>query len=159
MLHPAVLAALALLLVNDHVLKAAFPGTVTGKLSDAAGLVFFPVLLWSLVEVLARRRLSTRARLACVVVTGCFFALAKTWAPAAELYRAGISALQWPVRAVAAAIAGRAVPALARVSFVVDPTDLLALPSLVFPAWLATRARHDGDARSDDAPLEAGEAP
>ena len=36
---PAAIASLLLLLVNDHVLKQAWPGVVTGKLSDFAGLV------------------------------------------------------------------------------------------------------------------------
>ena len=36
--HPPVLAAFAALAVNDHVLKVRYPGTVTGKLSDFAGL-------------------------------------------------------------------------------------------------------------------------
>ncbi len=42
--HPAFLACLALLLVNDHVLKARHPGLVTGKLSDFAGPVVVAVL-------------------------------------------------------------------------------------------------------------------
>ncbi|MFB9474957.1 hypothetical protein ACFFR3_36155 [Nonomuraea salmonea] len=33
------------LLVNDHLLKAAFPGVVTGKLSDVAGLLVAPALV------------------------------------------------------------------------------------------------------------------
>jgi hypothetical protein len=39
-------SALALLLLNDHVLKCSgfLPGAVTGKLSDLAGLVVAPVL-------------------------------------------------------------------------------------------------------------------
>src|SRR5690606_8292496 len=43
LLHPAPLAAIGLLLLNDHWLKAAFPGSITGKLSDFAGLAFFPL--------------------------------------------------------------------------------------------------------------------
>ena len=39
--HPVTLAALALLVVNDRVLKGALPGAVTGKLSDVAGLASF----------------------------------------------------------------------------------------------------------------------
>ena len=31
--------------MNDHVLKHACPGVVTGKLSDFAGLFFFPLFL------------------------------------------------------------------------------------------------------------------
>jgi hypothetical protein len=40
--------------VNDHVLKGSglLPAAVTGKLSDVAGLFFFPVLCASLVRAL-----------------------------------------------------------------------------------------------------------
>ncbi|MFT7597236.1 MAG: hypothetical protein ACI8TP_000154 [Acidimicrobiales bacterium] len=37
-LHPAFTGAVAVLAVNDHLLKAAWPGLVTGKLSDVAGV-------------------------------------------------------------------------------------------------------------------------
>jgi hypothetical protein len=43
--HPAFVFALALLLANDLVLKAAYPGWVTGKLSDFAGLFALPYFL------------------------------------------------------------------------------------------------------------------
>ena len=39
---PPTLLALAVLVLNDHVLKQAAPGVVTGKLSDVAGLVLAP---------------------------------------------------------------------------------------------------------------------
>jgi hypothetical protein len=39
---PLVMASIVVLLVNDHLLKAAAPSWVTGKLSDFAGLFFFP---------------------------------------------------------------------------------------------------------------------
>jgi len=42
--HPLSLAAIAALLINDHVLKPAWPSAVTGKLSDVAGLFFCPFL-------------------------------------------------------------------------------------------------------------------
>ena len=48
------LAALAVLLVNDFVLKRWYPGPVSGFASDAAGIVFFPLLLVAAVETLAR---------------------------------------------------------------------------------------------------------
>ena len=41
------LVALVVLLINDHVLKDAFPGVVTGKLSDFAGLFAFAVFFAS----------------------------------------------------------------------------------------------------------------
>ncbi|GAA3121815.1 hypothetical protein GCM10020001_047700 [Nonomuraea salmonea] len=40
--HPVTVAGVLVLLVNDHLLKAAFPGVVTGKLSDVAGLLVAP---------------------------------------------------------------------------------------------------------------------
>ncbi len=52
-LHPVPLVALAVLVVNDHVLKGAGPAWLTGKLSDFAGVLFFPLLLTALGDVLA----------------------------------------------------------------------------------------------------------
>ena len=43
--HPLTVGATAVLLLNDHVLKPAWPGLVTGKLSDVAGLVAAPPVL------------------------------------------------------------------------------------------------------------------
>jgi hypothetical protein len=48
---PVVLAALAVLLLNDHVLKRAWPGIVTGKLSDVAGPVVVAALLGGAVRL------------------------------------------------------------------------------------------------------------
>jgi len=40
---PLFLTGLVLLIINDHLLKASYPGIVTGKLSDIAGLFVFPL--------------------------------------------------------------------------------------------------------------------
>jgi hypothetical protein len=40
--HPVTVLALLVLILNDHVWKTRQPGLVTGKLSDAAGLVLMP---------------------------------------------------------------------------------------------------------------------
>ncbi len=61
LLQPLALGAIAVLLLNDHVFKAVAPGLVTGKLSDIAGLVFFPLLLVAVAE-LALARAGTLAR-------------------------------------------------------------------------------------------------
>jgi predicted cation transporter len=53
--HPVALLALVTLVVNDHLLKTAAPGFLTGKLSDVAGLVVVPVLVAELVAVAGRR--------------------------------------------------------------------------------------------------------
>jgi hypothetical protein len=51
LLHPVPLFALATLILNDHVLKQRYPGWVTGKLSDVAGMVFFPLLLLAFIDM------------------------------------------------------------------------------------------------------------
>ncbi|MEU7914011.1 hypothetical protein, partial [Microbispora bryophytorum] len=53
--HPATLTAIAVLLVNDHLLKRLWPGMVTGKLSDVAGMLVAPPLL-ALAAALAVQR-------------------------------------------------------------------------------------------------------
>lgn len=52
--HPWPLLAMVLLGVNDHLLKGSgwLPGWVTGKLSDFAGLVFFPLFVTAAMDTL-----------------------------------------------------------------------------------------------------------
>jgi hypothetical protein len=73
--HPATTAAFAVLAINDHVLKARFPGVVTGKLSDLAGLVGLTIVAGVVLG---------RPRTAALVVSVGFVAL-KTVPGAAEL--------------------------------------------------------------------------
>lgn len=138
--HPSVLLAIAALAFNDHVLKRAAPGVLSGKLSDVAGMVCFPVLLAFVLD-LVRRRDRRRTLVAATVATGITFTAVKLWAPVTELYRIGLGLAQWPVRALAALITHHAVPPLARVQLVRDPTDLVALVALVVPLWLAATVR------------------
>lgn len=49
--------ALAVLLLNDHLLKGSGPGWLTGKLSDVAGMVMAPALVAALARVRTRRGL------------------------------------------------------------------------------------------------------
>ncbi|MDP6933021.1 MAG: hypothetical protein QGG40_08885, partial [Myxococcota bacterium] len=44
LLHPAPLLALVVLVVNDHWGKGHLPAVLSGKLSDFAGLLFFPLV-------------------------------------------------------------------------------------------------------------------
>jgi len=112
LVHPRMLAAVALLALNDHVLKGSglLPGWLTGKLSDVAGLFFFPVLLVVVAEAGLRRLGSSPPRsasaAASVALTGLVFATLKT-SPA--------------LAALASRLAG---------PIVCDPSDLLAVPSL-----------------------------
>jgi hypothetical protein len=131
MIAPLPLAAVALLVVNDHWLKAVAPGVLTGKLSDFAGLAFFPLFLQGAIEVAKRRASSRTLLIACAAATAIVFALVKTWAPAALVYRDGLGLLQWPARAAAAMLAGRAIPLPLPTTLTMDAGDLLALPAVV----------------------------
>ena len=51
LLHPVPLVAIAVLGLNDRVWKAAYANDLTGKLSDVAGMLFFPWLLLALCEL------------------------------------------------------------------------------------------------------------
>jgi hypothetical protein len=133
LLHPGALVAILVLVLNDHVLKQAFPGVVTGKLSDVAGLVFFPLALQATWELGLERcgrwsAPSRRTLVVAVVLTGIGFALAN--GPGDALYRWGLGALQWPVRGGVAILRGGALPAIQPVAHVADLGDLLTLPAL-----------------------------
>lgn len=119
--HPLPLAAVVVLLVNDHLLKGSglLPSVVTGKLSDAAGLFFFPLLLASLFR--GARALVGRGAEGSPAI-----------AAAAALSTAAVfTALKlWPAfNALVEQAIGRNV---------LDPTDLFALPA-VLASWLWMR--------------------
>lgn len=46
--HPLPLAAVLLTAINDHYLKYAYPSFLTGKISDFAGVFFFPIFICAL---------------------------------------------------------------------------------------------------------------
>jgi hypothetical protein len=137
MLHPVFVGAVLVLLVNDHVLKDRWPGVLTGKLSDIAGLVFFPLLLLALGEIFRSwTRLpapSLRFVTICVVLTGLIFAAARLLPVADGALELAWGWARWPVDA----LAGWSVRTVVIVS---DPTDLLTLPALLI-AWVVGRTR------------------
>ncbi len=109
---PGFLVGLTLLLLNDLVLKHAYPGFITGKLSDLAGLWIFP-MFWC---VIAPRR----GRM-IYVATALAFALWK-------------SPLSQPL------LDGWNAESPLTIGRVVDPTDLLALAVLPASAMYARHA-------------------
>ncbi len=117
--HPLSLFAIVILLVNDHILKVVMPSSLTGKLSDFAGLFFFPFLLAGLLGWVGERvGFSSRpiARIA-FGMTALWFAGIKT-IPAWNTFTAE----------VAEVFLGH--PTF----YVLDPTDLISLVVLPF-AW------------------------
>lgn len=133
LLHPVALGALALLVVNDHVLKRVCPSFVTGKLSDVAGVFVLPLVMSAAFEVLARRttvtaRAANRVLLVSVIATMVVFSAVELWTPAETFYRYSIGVLQWPFRAVLSLLRSGNLPRVAPVGATADATDLVALP-------------------------------
>ena len=127
LLSPWALVSVAVILINDHVLKDAFGNTLTGKLSDIAGVFLFPLLLLSVLKVL-RRSLVGRAAIAwSISVTGIGFAAVKMVAPVGDAYEWVIGFLRW----AAGGFRGDILPILV----FRDPSDLLVLP-ILFASYL-----------------------
>jgi len=151
LLHPVAVLALVVLLFNDHYWKGTGPPQVTGKLSDVAVMILVPLVFQAAVEwlgVLRGRWAPSRAVLVTgVVLAAGIMASINTWAPAAEAYRWGLAALQWPARSAWGLLAHhRAVP-LRPVSLVMDPADLWTIPAAALPLWLGWRRCARSEAR------------
>ena len=116
---PPTLLALAVLVLNDHVLKHAAPGLVTGKLSDVAGLVLAPPLLAVALTLLR----VPRAAAVALVATAVVFTLVKTTASGVEAANAVWSWVGWPTQILR------------------DPSDLVALLALPVAALVARTER------------------
>lgn len=147
LLHPVALLALALLVLNDHVLKGIAPSPLTGILSGFAGIVILPLTLqagWELLLSCRGRWLGPAGRpmmLACVVA-GFGYAGVEVLPPVTEAYEHVLGALQWIPAATLALLGQGPVPRLVPVMTVSDPWDLLALSALVVPWQLGIeRAR------------------
>jgi len=126
LLHPAVLAAIGLLAINDHLLRRNWPSALTGKIGDFAWLFFFPALLAAAVTFLAPARLRSRpARvlLACMAITGLVFVSANTMEPVRL----------WVEETIGALVG-------VRITITQDPTDVIAVLAFL-PLWiLASRS-------------------
>lgn len=142
-LHPAALIALAVLVWNDHMGKALYPGLITGKLSDVAGLFFFPLLCQGIAERLGLCRIGDRRWLAGAAVgTGLLFAAIKLHPGAAAAYRVGLGWAQCLPRMGWGWARADGAAGCAPVAMQMDATDLWALPMLGAAVWLG-RGRGD----------------
>ena len=124
LLHPVAVTALIVLVANDHVWKYSHPGWLTGKLSDVAGMIVFPLVLGAALRTVWA---SERLLAGCVAATMIGFTLVKLWAPAAQACAWAMGWLQAPL--------GPVIPT----TLVRDPTDLVALPFALVALWLPRR--------------------
>ena len=123
---PVAVCCLAVWALNDHVLKEAWPGWVTGKLSDVTGLVVAPLLAATVLALLGVRRAPVWGSAA--VVAG--FVVVKGSGAGAAAVSAVWGLTGFPTRMVA------------------DGTDLLALPAVALAVVLWRRAASADPAES-----------
>ncbi len=151
LLHPFAVLSLLVLVVNDHWLKHAHPGWLSGKLSDFAAVLLLPLFLHASFELgqralaapampLASRRASNRALAASLAFTCLVYAPPELWPPAELAYRYAFGALQWPFRLLWSLAQGAPAAAFAPVRATADPSDLMALVML----WVAWRIAQRG---------------
>lgn len=136
-LHPIFIGSLLLWAVNDHLLKGAAPGWLTGKLSDVAALIGAPILLAAIGARLARRPELFRAMLiVAATATAATMVSINLWEPAARAYCVGLGLLQWPLVAARDLLHSGSLPPVHEVWLTRDPTD--AFTAVVAPVspWL-----------------------
>lgn len=137
------LVALAVLVINDHLLKPTFASWVTGKASGVAAMVVVPFFVLGVLEVARRRPWPPTVRSRVLGTTGCIIAVAMVgvellpWM--SNLYEVSFGVLRWPLDAVLAVAAGEAVPGVGRVVQTMDPSDLVTVPAGLLP-WAWSRA-------------------
>lgn len=123
---PLPLLAVVLLVLNDHVFKAAFHNTLTGKVSDFAGCFFLPLFVSAL---LSYTPLVSRPGVRLII--GCAATLA-LFVPIKVSHAAGV--------AVCAVIEHVSIPlGIGALQNVADPTDLLAVPMVALAALYARK--------------------
>jgi hypothetical protein len=119
--QPFSLAAILILLLNDHLLRQFYPSWLSGKLGDFAWLFFFPFALAALLAWAVPGRLPRQEQITGLLafgLTGIIFTLAKTLPVFHEaVVKAASGAFGFPV------------------GWVRDPSDLIALSALA-AGWL-----------------------
>ena len=131
--HPVVIGALAVLIVNDHLLKERWPGPVTGIASDVAGLVLLPVAIVLVLDAVRAQPVDRRTVVATSAVVAFGFAAVELLPAADAAYEVGLGLVGWPARTLFGGDGGW------RVVATPDPGDLLALPFAATGAWLWSR--------------------
>jgi hypothetical protein len=144
LLHPIALAAILVLVANDHVFKSMWPGWITGKLSDVAGLAFFPLVMVGIAELLlvgAGRWRGPSERLTAIaaVATGIGFTLVKTTSVGATIWSVATGVAQSLPSNASALLVHRQMLAPHATIVVGDPTDLIALPAIFVALWILRR--------------------
>lgn len=144
LLHPVLVVSAVALVVNDQYLKSVWPGPITGKLSDFAGLIVFPVLLASLAEfarAMTRRPVVVESdSWLWPTICAIGFTLTKCTSAVNDAYAWVIGTVRWPYQLLTAIAQGDTSPSIQPILVARDTTDLLALMVLAVP-YILLRAR------------------
>jgi hypothetical protein len=118
--HPATWLSISMLIINDHILKGLYPSWITGKLSDFAGLFFFPFLVAASLSFLLQKFKIPSRRVGEISFgfVGIWFVLLKTF-PLVNSLTTSLTSLLLGIST----------------TFVLDPSDLIALFAMA-PAWM-----------------------
>jgi hypothetical protein len=128
--HPLTIAAVLMLLFNDHWLRHNYPSWLTGKLGDFTWLIFAPLICVTLFAWIIPRRLKNHENIVAITsftFIGLWFATAKT-----------IPFIHAITKNTVEAIIGW------QGTLRIDPTDLLTLPALLIGYYIW----HTADNRS-----------
>lgn len=142
LLHPVPLGGLAVMILNDGWLRGAFPGWLTGKLSDFAAVLAYPAVLvtiWALGAMTVDRLLArltpdrgvnyslrSSVVLGACLLTGIILVGINLWTPVRDGYLALLRSLDpggW----------------FGPFHYTMDPSDLLALLGLPVVWWVGRR--------------------
>ncbi len=121
----APLLAVAVLATNDHLLKAAFHNTLTGKLSDFAGCFFLPLYVSAVLALFTRWSLERRLWVGALTTMAIFIPVSVSRA-AADFVARTVELIAIPLGLGAQRIAS-------------DPTDLIAVPMICLAVLYAQR--------------------
>jgi len=132
---------LVLWIVNDHILKDLYGNFWTGKLSDVAGLVVFPLIPLAMYEFVCVWRNTTPKRQNAVLTTSMVFTAFLLISinlsdMASDMCCRTLAILQWPFIASFSLLSGSKTPPISVLSATPDPTDLFTLPALFIPLFI-----------------------
>lgn len=154
LLRPVALGGVSMLIVNDRILKPAFDSWWTGKLSDFAGMIVFPLFCCAAYEWMrwavgaAPTSLKSLASWTCIL-TGLLFSAINVSTIAAAAY----SDFLWMTWRASPSFLSTFVP-----SHTLDPTDLIALPMLIVPWRLVVGSQEHGNSPTTLRPLGFGDS-
>lgn len=132
---PLPLLSVGLFALNNFSFKQAWPGFVTGKLSDVTACFFLPLFVSALLDLASRRRLRWRLRIGLgVLLTALVFVSVKLDADASRLLDGAVNAIGAPL----------GLPASVNHA---DRSDLLALTFLALSVLFALRIERQRERR------------